>query len=151
MAANTYLPNFGGNFYPNMNYPAGNPQGPGPYPVQNPQPQPAPMMQPQQPAYRVQPVTGREEALAVPVDYFGPGTLLPDLAHGVVYLKRFNQQTGASDFLEFFYAKPQEKPEPAAAVDLGPVWERIAALEAEVEKLRPATPARGGKRNAADE
>ena len=34
MAANTYLPNFGGNFYPNMPYPAGNPQGPGGNPMQ---------------------------------------------------------------------------------------------------------------------
>lgn len=148
MAANTYLSNFGGNYYPNMPYTAGNPQGPGGYPMQNPQPQPAPMMQPQQPSYKVQPVTDREEALAVPVDYFGPGTILPDLAHGVVYLKRFNQQTGASDFLEFLYAPAQAKAEPQP-VDLAPVWERIAALEAEMEKLKP-TPTKGGKKNVSD-
>ena len=116
--------------------------------MQNPQPQPAPMMQPQQPSYKVQPVTGREEALAVPVDYFGPGTILPDLAHGVVYLKRFNQQTGASDFLEFVYAPAQATAEPQT-VDWAPVWERTAALEAEMEKLIP-TPTKGGKKSVSD-
>lgn len=54
-----------------------------------------------QTGFLCRPVTGKEEALGVQAEYFSPGTLMPDLGHGVVYLKRFNQNTGASDFFEF--------------------------------------------------
>lgn len=147
MATNTYLPGYGGAPYPGAPYPGGNQPGAGYY---QPTPQPPMMQQPQQqPGYRVQPVTGREEALAVPVDYLGAGTLLPDLAHGVIYLKRFNGNTGASDFLTFAYAAPQQDEHPGQ-VDLKPVMERIAVLEMEVEKLRTTAPAKGGRKNVPD-
>lgn len=55
----------------------------------------------QQNGYVCRPVTSREEAVASPVDFMASATILPDLGHGKIYLKRFNQQTGASDFLEF--------------------------------------------------
>lgn len=64
------------------------------------------MPMPQQ-GYRVQPVTCREEALAVQTDFLGPGTILPCLGSGTIYLKRFNPNTGASDLMEFAYVQPQ--------------------------------------------
>lgn len=64
---------------------------------------PPQQMQPQQmtPAFACHPVTSREEAVAAQTDYFSAGLVMPDLSHSMVYLKRFNQQTGASDFYEF--------------------------------------------------
>lgn len=70
------------------------------------------VQQPQSGAYTCRPVTCREEAVAAQTDFFSLGTLMPDLNHGVIYLKRFNPNTGGSDFAEFrFFAPPQ----PAAA------------------------------------
>lgn len=69
-----------------------------------PQATPAP---PQQ-GFSVHPVTSREEAMAVQADFFGLGTLLPSLAQGVIWLKRFNPQTGASDMLEFKLVQPMQ-------------------------------------------
>ena len=60
-----------------------------------------------QQSFSCRPVTSREEAVAVQADFFSMGTLMPDLAHGVVYLKRINQQTGAADFFEFAYRQPE--------------------------------------------
>lgn len=47
------------------------------------------------------PVSGKEEAMAAAADFSGAMMLFPDIAHGRVYLKRWNMQTGAADFLEF--------------------------------------------------
>lgn len=69
-------------------------------------PQP-PAAAPQQ-GFSVHPVTSREEAMAVQADFFGLGTLLPSLAQGVIWLKRFNPQTGASDMLEFKLVQPMQ-------------------------------------------
>ena len=67
--------------------------------------------QSQQSGFNCRPVTSREEAVAVQADFFSPGTIMPDLSHGVIYLKRINQQTGASDFLEFAYRQEEKKTE----------------------------------------
>lgn len=64
----------------------------------------------QQPGYVCKPVTSREEAVATSTDYFSLGVVMPDLGHGTVYLKRFNQQTGASDFFEFKLYTPEQSP-----------------------------------------
>ena len=61
---------------------------------------------PNQQGFRVQPVTSREEAMAVQTDFFGLGTILPALAQGVIWVKRFNPGTGASDMLEFRLVQP---------------------------------------------
>ena len=86
-----------------------------------PPPQSAPVQQPinnPQPMFNCRPVTSKEEAQAVQVDFFGPGTLMPELGHGVVYLKRFNQQTGACDIFEFTAHKPkEERPVQYATID----------------------------------
>jgi hypothetical protein len=63
-------------------------------------------MQTQQ-GFSVRPVASREEAMAIPSEFFGPGVVMPCLGQGVIFLKRFNQNTGLSDLLEFVYAPPQ--------------------------------------------
>lgn len=63
--------------------------------------------------FLVQPVTSREEALAVIADPMVSGVLLPDLGHGVIYMKRFNPQNGTSDFLEFSFVQPTQAVEKA--------------------------------------
>lgn len=81
--------------------------------------------------FLVRPVTGREEAVAVPVDFLGPGTLMPDLPHGTVYLKRFNPQTGSSEFYAFTLPPPEAEPEPVQYVtrqDLNAFREEVVQM-----------------------
>lgn len=85
----------------------------------------------QTPTFTCRPVTSREEALAVQTDFFSPGTLMPDMAHGVIYMKRFNSNTGSSDFMEFAYQHPVEKVEPKYAT-----LDDLAALKAEIESMK---------------
>lgn len=54
-----------------------------------------------QAAFLCRPVTSREEALAVPADFMSNGTIMPDLGHGMIYLKRFDSNTGLSNMFEF--------------------------------------------------
>lgn len=53
------------------------------------------------------PVTSREEAVAFRVEAFGPAVIMPDLGHGMIYFKRFNDKTATADFSEFQYCTPQ--------------------------------------------
>lgn len=71
--------------------------------------QPQPMTQPQQAvqSFFCRPVASREEALGVPVDFMGSPMFFPDLAHGVIYVKRFNPNTGSPDLFEFRVTQPQ--------------------------------------------
>lgn len=73
------------------------------------------MQQAQNGGYICRPVTCREEAVAAQVDYFAAGLVMPDLNHGMIYVKRFNPNTGASDFGEFKYCPPQPQISPEAA------------------------------------
>ena len=93
--------------------------------------QAAPQM-PQNGGFLVRPVTSREEAVAAQVDFFGPGTIMPDLSHGVVYLKRFNGQSGASDFFTFTVEQPKEETPVQYATK-----EDVEALRVEIEQLKP--------------
>lgn len=78
--------------------------------------QPQQMQTPQMAqAFACHPVTSREEAVAAQTDYFSAGLVMPDLSHKTIYLKRFNQQTGASDFYEFRLVQDGQK-EQAEAV-----------------------------------
>lgn len=58
------------------------------------------------------PVTSREEAVATRVEAFGPAILMPDLGHGMIYYKRFNDKTALADFGVFRYVSPQEEAQP---------------------------------------
>lgn len=100
------------------------------------------------PAFAVRPVTNREEAVAAQVDFLGPGTLMPDVNHGIIYLKRFNPNTGACDFLTFRTDTAQaetsekEQPEYATREELEGVRDVVLGLSEEIKTLR------GGKRIA---
>lgn len=104
------------------------------------QPAQMPQNMSQNAAFACRPVTSREEAVAVQADYFGPGTLMPDLGHGIIYLKRFNPNTGASDFVEFRLAVPEE-PKPA------PEYVTRQEFEEFVNRIKP----KGKKTEVADE
>lgn len=141
-----------------MNYPPYNPYFPA-YPPQNGfQPPRAPEMgqgyppnavsqpaAPQAPGqgFSSRPVTSREEALAVQVDFLGPGTLMPDLTHDVIYLKRFNPNTGSCDFATFALQRPAPEP-PAQSVEFA-TKDDLREIYRELETLKQ--PRKGGKRN----
>lgn len=121
-------PNYGGfNTMPTYN-----PQNFAPAPVQPPtQPQTVQGGVTAPSGFSCRPVTSRLEAEAVQVDFLGPGTIMPDLGHGVIYLKRFNPNTGASDFVVFAMEQMQE----AAPVQYATI-EDINALREEIESLK---------------
>lgn len=104
--------------YPQYNYPAFGGYNPiTPYAPRMEAPQgfqqpTQPAQQPQSvatpPSFVCRPVASREEAMAIPVDFMGNPMFFPDLAHGVIYVKRFNTQTGSADLFEY-YARPAER------------------------------------------
>ena len=104
---------------------------------------PVPQMAQQGGGFITRPVTSREEAVAAQVDFLAAGTLMPDLSHGMVYLKRFNQNTGASDFFTFVLDQPKTDPEPQWATK-----EDVESLRAEIEALKPR---KAAKKNDSDE
>lgn len=77
---------------------------------QAPQPMQGPYMNGQQNAqsgFICCPVTSREEAVAFRVEAFGPAVIMPDLGHGMIYFKRFNDKTALADFAEFRYCQQE--------------------------------------------
>lgn len=118
-------------------------------PIQNQyQPMNQPMNQPMQqqttPAtqsnFYCRPVASREEALAVPVDFMGSPMFFPDLAHNVVYMKRFNTNTGSADVFEF-HGTQQEAPKDMAPAfapldEFMSMKDTIAQLKEEIERLK---------------
>lgn len=87
----------------------GAPYGYGGYTPQY-QPQQYPQQQVQQPVqspqHLVRPVASVEEARAVQTDFTGALTIMPDTAHGAIYTKQLNLQTGCADFA--LYRRVQE-------------------------------------------
>lgn len=83
----------------------GTPYGYGGY---APQYQQQPQMQQvvQSPQHIVRPVASVEEARAVQTDFSGALTIMPDTAHGAIYTKQLNLQTGCADFA--LYRRVQE-------------------------------------------
>lgn len=110
------------------------PQQPMPQQMYSPQTQaPAPAAAP---AYACKPVTSREEAIAAATNYLGLGDIMPDLAHGVIYLKRFNRDTGVSDFLEFRYSPQTQAPAQAEYVTRTAFEEALAGVMEELNNLK---------------
>lgn len=95
--------------------------------------------------FAVQPVTSREEALAVIADPMSPGVILPDLGHGVIYVKRFNPNTGASDFGEFAFVQTQQ----AASVET-PEYLTRKEFDAALAQLRAELAPKSRRKEAAD-
>ena len=106
--AQTYFPNYGGYYGPAQ--PFQNPMGVMPSPTPAMAQAAAPTAQ--QASFTCRPVASREDAVAVQADFFSMGTVMPDLAHGTIYLKRINQQTGGAVFFEFVYRQPEAEPKP---------------------------------------
>lgn len=110
-------------------------------PMQMPQ-MPMPQMAPQMPqngqmsggglSPMSRPVSSKEEAQATAADFSGALMLFPDISHGRVYLKRWNMQTGAADFLEFGPVVETAKAENTPAVEYVP----LQAYQEDMEKLR---------------
>lgn len=110
-----------------------------------------------QQCYACRPVTSREEAVAAQIDFMGPGTIMPDLGHGMIYLKRFNPNTGSSDFLPFVLQPPmQNQGQKEDAVfpsiqDFVDLQDTVKQLKEEVERLKRPTSGKAVKKNDADE
>lgn len=113
--------------------------------------------QPQaQTGFLCRPVTSKEEALAVQVDYLSAGTIMPDLGHGMMYLKRFDSNTGLSNMFEFALVQPQsnesqQEQTPISMPDysdtfrvfgeqLGSVSDRIDELALKLDQLKAKQP-----------
>ena len=87
--------------------------------------QPQPMVQPQnnvRPSYICYPVGSVEEAIASRVEAFDPPHIMLDLSHNQIYYKKFNQQTGGSDFETFKWVPKDQQ----APVKQPPNYEAIA-------------------------
>lgn len=91
--------------------------------------------QQQPPGYACRPVTSREEAAAVQTEFFGPGTIMPDLGHGMIWLKRFNQSTGAADLLGFRLVQDDVPAVPAAPAPEYATKEDLEHLKEEVQAM----------------
>lgn len=109
-------------------------------------------------------VTSKEEALGIPVDFSGAPMFFPDLGHSTIFVKKFNMNTGASDFAEFRLYNPQPQPEPpvqeqpvpsfASLQDVKELQDKIASLQQEIEELKKpvqttaetASSSKGGKK-----
>lgn len=108
------------------------------------------------------PVASKEEALGVPVDFMGSPMFFPDLAHNVVYMKRFNTTTGAADVFEFHGQQAQEQPSSTAPSfapldefnttkeTIGQLKETILQLQNEIDQLKKPT-GRAKKNDVPDE
>lgn len=170
-----YTPNppvYGG--YMPQPYPIYPQQPPAPQPPM-PQPQPAPQPAAQQTPQPMQgnanggivcaPVTSREEAVATRVEAFGPGFIMPDFGHGMIYFKRFNDKTALADFEEYQRVpqageqaqQPHEPPAPMLDIPalVGAIQSRFDTVERKVDALaerldKPApktsTVSKGGSR-----
>lgn len=81
-------------------------------PMQQYQMQPAQQYQPQQKPQAniiVRPVASIEEARAMQTDFSGAMILMPDTAHGQIYTKQLNYNTGTADW--GIYRRVQEQPQ----------------------------------------
>lgn len=150
----TYMPNYYQSMqgYQQMNQPMLNqPQSQGPNVQQT--------NNASQPNFFCRPVASKEEALGVPVDFMGSPMFFPDLAHNVVYMKRFNTSTGAADIFEFHgrQEQPNDSPPSFAPLDefnatketIGQLKETIFQLQNEIDQLKK--PTGRAKKNDADE
>ena len=109
---------------------------------------------PTQNGFICRPVTSREEAVAVQTDFVSAGTIMPDLGHGMIYFKRFNPNTGLSDWHEFAYVQPSSEAPVQEQTDtseifrnlsehLGAIDNRLAEMAEKIEAWRPKAAKKG--------
>lgn len=147
------------------------------YPVYNPYlysqngaqpPQQGPFIQPQSVQQQAQnmpqglsqlsrPVTSREEAMGVAADFSGALMLFPDVTHNRVYIKRWNYQSGAADFVEFapvISAQPQQDSQPqplfASLQDFQDLQSAVDNLRQELEQLKKPQARTAAKKEKTD-
>lgn len=104
------------------------------------------MQQNQQPnnqnaGYVCRPVTSREEAVASQVDFMGPGSIMPDFGHGMIYFKRFNPNSGGAEFFDFAVQPPPQQSVPAAPAynprdDIDTLRNELNTLRGELDELK---------------
>ena len=66
--------------------------------------------------------------MGIPADFSGSLMVFPDVTHNRVYIKHWNFQTGAADFLEFAPVAPEAKkaePKYATIDDLNALREEL--------------------------
>lgn len=155
----TYMPGYPGNQM--QQYPPR--QDMQPYPPQGPQqPLQGPQMVQQasqglSPSSRL--VTSREEAMGVAADFSGAPMVFPDIANGRIFVKRWNFNTGSSDFTEFVPvvqaapANPQTQMQAAFASleDFQDLQDLVENLRKEVDRLKKPVGRAGKKNDANDE
>lgn len=90
--------------------------------------------QPNQPGLIVRPVASFDEAKAVPTDFSGALTIMPDWAHGYIYAKALGDD-GSPIFRAYRYEPPQTAAPAPAAVAYAPL-EELERLRQEVNALR---------------
>lgn len=115
------------------------PYMPGYTPTYPQMPQPPQMQQPQQPqGLQGRMVASREEALGIPADFMGNPVVMPDLGHGVIYLKKFDPNTGTAPLYEFKLHQPEEtKPvEYAKIEDFMGLSSKVDTIIGDIEKLK---------------
>lgn len=101
-----------------------------------------------QPNFFCRPVASKEEALGVPVDFMGAPMFFPDIAHNVIYMKRFNTNTGSANVFEFHGQQSQnstQSPSFAPLDEFNVMKDTISRLQSEVEQLKK--PAGRAKKN----
>lgn len=93
--------------------------------------------QPNQPGLIVRPVASFDEAKAVPTDFSGALTIMPDWAHGYIYAKAIGDD-GNPIFRSYRYEPPQQAPATPVPIPEGTYapLETVECLKCEVEKLK---------------
>lgn len=117
-----------------------------------------PQVNNQSAGYVCRPVTSREEAVAVTVDFLGPGTIMPDFGHGMIYFKRFNPNSGGAEFFDFSVQPPpqaqvQQQTAPATPAydpreDIEGLRNEFSVLRGELDEMKKAGQKRTGGRAA---
>lgn len=120
MAFNQY-----GGFGPNYGYNPG--QTYFPQPMQQPQPQ----NQPMQGGVMCRPVASIEEARAMQVQFDGSLYAFINLAAGEIYTKRFNFDTGNTDFEIYAKQRPAPPVAYATAAEVDALRRELAAMRGE--------------------
>lgn len=103
--------------------------------------QPEPVAQPVQGGVKVIPVASITEAQAVPTDFMGDTLILTDFAHGCIYTKVLNPNTGSAIFRVFKIAADEPSTPPVEYnakteidklyAELDGIKQKLATLESE--------------------
>lgn len=97
---------------------------------------PAYYQQPQQnPGVTASMVTNRQEAEAAQIPFDSSVSVFADLAHGCIYTKRFNPQTGAADFCVYRVEQKNADASPEQASPAYATSQELQELRSQIEEL----------------